>query len=164
MQNLTVDDKVLNTLDPDQWYRGSLKLYGRGEFLRTFKGLKNDKRPGETIEYLSILLDACSESVKTDKTIGDLIKKKNLQFAQDIVNKATTRSGEAEIRLNEHRTEANQIKFDNSVLHIREAEELRDSIHPTDYYAKILTNESVEPIFGPIFNQILRGMKEMPEK
>lgn len=165
VQNLGIDDKNLDTLDPDQWYRGSQKTYERGEYIQKLHDLKMNTKPGEEIEYLSILLAAASTNLDTDTIIGDLIeKKKNLQFAQDIVIKVQIRRNAAKIRLRRQRTTANQTKFNSTQLDLRKAKGLRDYIQPTDYYAKILTHESVEPFFGPIFTRILRGMKDMTEK
>ena len=163
VQKLKVDDTVLNTLDPDQWYRGSQKLYERAEFLEMFEMLKNETKP-EKVEYLSILLDACNENGNVDKIIEELItKKQNLQFAQDIMDSAQKREIEAQKRLSKI-TKQNQTKFNKTTSDVRRIQTLMTSIHPTEYYAKILTHDSVEQIFGPVYYRILRGMKNMTEK
>jgi hypothetical protein len=92
---VSVNAKVQNTLDPDQWYRGSSKRNERAKFLETFHNFKAAiaARPGAQVEFkfLTILLLGCDEEavVDTTKVVNKLTeRKKDVNFAKDIVERA----------------------------------------------------------------------------
>lgn len=159
VNNFHIEDKVLNTLDPDQWYRGSTALYERGKFLEKFNQVKNTTK--SEIAYLSILLLVCNENVDIYKIITSLITRKKVEkFAQDIVSKAESRNEEAESKWELEQTPKNQQACDDTLIDVKEANDLMNRIKRTDYFAKVITSNSVEPIFGQIYNRIAQGIKD----
>lgn len=161
VKNFRINEKVLNTLDPDQWYRGSKSLHERRRFLESFNELKKATKNGEEIAYLSILFLVCNENVETKKIVTALRTKKQINnFAQDIVSKVEIRHKKAESKLSKKQSPQNQRAYDASLIDINETDCLMKQIRRTDYYAKVITSTSVEPIFGPIYNRIAQGMKD----
>ena len=161
VRNFRIHDKVLNLLDPDQWYRGSTAIYERGRFLETLNRLKNVRNVDSQISFLSILLLVCSENVNHKKIIDLLIAKKNINnFAQDIVSKFEGRSRDALEKLEKEQTAPRQQDYDNTLIDVSEANRLVTKIQRTDYYGKIITSSSVEPIFGQTYSRIAQGMKD----
>ena len=118
------------------------------------------RKSGSQIAYLSILLLVCNEDVDISKIIALLIAKKNTNnFAQDILNKFESRSRDALEKLKKKDTVPNQRGYDEIVIDISEANRLITQIQRSDYYGKIITSSSVEPIFGQTYNRIA-GMKD----
>ena len=111
--------------------------------------------------YLSILLLVCSENVDVHKIIAMLIAKKQVNnFAKDVVNKAEGRSREADKRRREKPNKQNEQAYAQAEIDISEANHLMGRVRRTDYYAKVITSDSVEPIFGQIYTRIAQGMKD----
>jgi hypothetical protein len=147
---------VQNTLDPDWWYNGSVKLNERANFLGQFHYFKEKFAPpkDEEVEFLSILVLACDENVDIMKIVNNFImKKQDAEFAQNIVWKAEDRKN----KLVKDRKSAREIEQAES--YVRFAFEVKNGIRKTNYYLKVLTNDSVLDVFGPTFYHLLQGMK-----
>ena len=159
-----VKAKVQNTLNPDQWYRGSLKRNERAKFLKTlhnFKSARAKQRGREaSLEFLTILLLGCSPeaNVNSSKIVTGLRERKqDLNFAQDIVTMAQNSRNTLQNPKRKTRPSLGQLqKADN---HIEIANSVKNLVRSTDYHFKILTLDSVEAIFGKVFTRYLRGMK-----
>ena len=68
-----LNDKVLNTHDPGQWYRSSKTVYERGQFFENFNRLNNVRNSGSHIALLSILRLVCNENVYINNITALLI-------------------------------------------------------------------------------------------
>ena len=116
---------------------------------------------GSQITYLSILLLVCNEDVYISNIIALLIAKKNTNnFAQDIVSKFEGRCRDALKRLEKKDTVPNQRYYDQTVIDFGETKFLVSQVQRTDYYCKIITSRSVEPIFGQTYDRIAQGIKD----
>lgn len=151
--NLTIDDKVKNTIDPDQWYKGSKSLYDRRNFLDKFDTLKERMKTqeAEEFEFLSILLLLCDNNVDALELVSDLSRKKqNTQFAHDIVDKAIDR----EKALKSPRLK--QLRAQD----IKDAKIVAKKVKSTDYYFKLIDHSSIQQVFGTTFYHYLSNMKK----
>ena len=155
---------VQNTVDPDQWYRGSLKRNERAKFLKTlhnFKSARAKQRSGEaSLKFLTILLLGCypEASVNGSKIVTGLIKrKKDVNFAQDIVTMAQNSRNTLQNPKRKRRPSLGQLQRADNNIQI--ANSVKNLVRSTDYNFKILTHDSVEAIFVKVFTRYLRGMK-----
>ncbi|MCJ1270112.1 hypothetical protein MMC22_010006 [Lobaria immixta] len=157
---------VQNTLDPDQWYGGSSKLNERAQFLESLHWFKHQSanQSNEKIEFLSILLLARQNNVNGHKILEGLAGRKRPGFAMDIIWNAEDRKDKliSSLQNPKIKTKPTVQDIDQAENDSRYAIEVANGISSTDYYLKILTFESVEDIFGPVFFRLLRGTQEDP--
>ena len=96
MQTLSIDQSVLDTVDPDRWYIVSNKLNERATFLDRLQVFKSNfaARPGESVSFLGILVAACNKKSALElEAIAQqrYTRKKDPGFAHDIVEREESR-------------------------------------------------------------------------